>query len=211
MFLVLGTVVVTVGPAWRASQWPCTVAHELGHAYVGRVLGRAVTGIRLQPDTSGVTHSAGGRGVGLVLMLGAGYTAPPLVGAWATWCALHGWAGAGVLVLAFLLLLGFPLARNVFAFVVMGVAALVFGWVAWRASVPVMTGVLQATGVYLGVAGVRSVSNLAVLHHHSVGEGSDASQLSQSTGVPARVWVVVFGVVAVAAAGWQVLVLTRVV
>ena len=68
-------------PLWRWTRTVVTIAHEGGHALVAVLAGRGLTGIRLHPDTSGVTVSTGARrGPGLVLTFLAGYPAPSLLG-----------------------------------------------------------------------------------------------------------------------------------
>lgn len=205
--LLIGALVTTatVGAAWRVTQYPCTLAHELGHAYVGRIVGRGITGIKMQPDTSGVTHSSGaGGGLGFMLMLAAGYSTPPVVGALCTWAALHGWSGAAALVLAFLLAIAIPLGRNLLALATIASSAAVFLCLAAFASAPLVTGMMQATGIYLGVTGVRSTFNLARAHRSGQGSGSDADQLRGATFIPGAVWVCVFVGCSITAAAWQV-------
>jgi hypothetical protein len=58
---------------WRLARNSITIAHEGGHALASVLSGRRLDGIRLHPDTSGVTYSRGRRtGAGVVLTAVAG-------------------------------------------------------------------------------------------------------------------------------------------
>ena len=70
--------VLVLSPAlWRPARNVVTIAHEGGHALTAVLAGRGLTGIRLHPDTSGLTVSTGARrGPGLVFTFLGGYPAP---------------------------------------------------------------------------------------------------------------------------------------
>ena len=71
---VIALIVVLNTGSWRLSGKVITIAHEGGHALVSVLSGRKLDGIRLHPDSSGVTYSRGPRtGPGLVLTAAAGY------------------------------------------------------------------------------------------------------------------------------------------
>lgn len=196
----------TLGSAWTLTQLPATIVHELGHAYVARLTGRTVDGIKLQMDTSGVTHTTGKpHGLGYALTLLAGYSAPPLVGAACTWAALNGWSGAALMVLTLLLSVALGLSRNLLALVAITVTAALLVMILWHADAQLTTAVVQIIGVYLGVAGVRGVISLLTAHRNGDAHGSDATQLRAITYLPTTLWLSVFTTIACAAAAWQII------
>lgn len=74
-------VVASGGRVWRIARNAVTIAHEGGHAIAALLSGRQLSGIRLHSDTSGVTVSRGRPdGIGMIITILAGYTAPAVVG-----------------------------------------------------------------------------------------------------------------------------------
>lgn len=196
----------TIGAAWNITQIPATIAHELGHAYLGRLSGRTVHGIQLHTDTSGATHTAGNpHGLGYFITLLAGYTTPPTVGAALTWAALNGWSGAALMATAFLLLIAVPLSRNLLALTMIGATAALMAATVYIGDTTITTALTQLVGVYLGVAGIRATVSLIEAHRHHRGAGSDADQLRHLTLIPTTIWVTTFTVYAAAAFIWQAL------
>lgn len=195
----------TIGSAWRLTQLPATLIHELGHAYIARLTGRAVNGIQLHLDTSGVTHSTGKPyGIGYALTLMAGYTAPPLLGAACTWAALNGWSGIALMTLTLILAPTVLLSRNLVALAATTATSALLIFALLHANATLSTAIAQTIGAYLGVAGVRGVIALLEAHRAGRGEGSDAHQLRSVTYLPISLWLTVFTTVACAAATWQV-------
>ena len=183
---VVALLIVANTGTWRVAGKVVTIAHEGGHALVSVLSGRRLDGIRLHPDSSGVTYSRGRRtGPGLVLTAAAGYVMPSLLG-----------AGAALLLAA-----TFLAVRNVFgAIAVLATAGAVFV-VSYYASPEVQAGFAYLAVWFLLFGGIRPVLELARGRHRSRSwaRASDADQLAQMTGVPAGVWLAVFGLVAVAA------------
>jgi hypothetical protein len=189
---------VLSGSPWRLARNGVTIVHEAGHALVALLAGRRLQGIRLHSDTSGVTLSKGRpSGPGMVLTALAGYTAPALLGL--------GFAGlvaaqriSALLALSALLLLGvLIMVRNAYGVFSVLVTAGVLAVIAL-----VVTPVVQAWLVYLLTwfflfGGVRPVFELQAKRHRGHANDSDADQLGRLTGVPAMMWVLVMGVVAV--------------
>lgn len=208
LLIMCVTTAATAGKAWKVTQLPATLAHELGHAYVGNMLGRTITGIKLSPDTSGVTHSAGKPyGIAYTLTVLAGYFAPPLVGVACAWAALNGWAGLALCIMCALLALAVPFARNLLALLIM-VGTMLPSWYALNTNhTPTVTAIVQGLGAYLGVAGLRATWSLFAAHRQGSGEGSDADQLRSLTLIPATIWIATFATVATLCLGAQLLLL----
>jgi hypothetical protein len=194
-------VVLNTG-SWRLAGKVITIAHEGGHALVSVLSGRRLDGIRLHPDSSGVTYSRGKRdGPGLVLTAAAGYLMPSLLGAGAAWLLAERHLTAMLWLALVLLAATFLAIRNVFgAVAVLATAGAVFV-VSYYASPEVQAGFAYLAVWFLLFGGIRPVLELARGRHRSRSwaRASDADQLAQMTGVPAGVWLAGFGLVAVAA------------
>jgi hypothetical protein len=203
LVLVTGAVAllaVAVDRVWRWSRSVVTIVHEAGHAVAAKLTGRRLTGIRLHSDTSGLTLSAGRpTGPGMAFTLVAGYVAPSLLGL----------AGALLLAanritlmlwLAVALLLGMlVMIRNLFGVVSVVVTTAVVFTVSWFASPDVQAIFAYVSVWFLLVGGVRPIGELQKLRRRGRLRDSDADQLARVTGVPGLVWVVVFGLVNLAA------------
>jgi hypothetical protein len=198
-------VVLNTG-SWRLAGKVITIAHEGGHALVSLLSGRKLDGIRLHPDSSGVTYSRGRRtGPGLVLTAAAGYVTPSLLGAGAAELLAQQHPAAMLWLALILLAATFLAIRNVFgALAVLATAAAVFV-VSYYAPAAVQAGFAYLAVWFLLFGGLRPVLELARgrgrSNRGSRGwtRGSDADQLAQMTGVPAGAWVAIFALVAVAA------------
>jgi len=184
---------------WRVSRHAVTIAHEGGHALTALLTGRRLTGIRLHADTSGLTVWKGRpTGPGMVFTLLAGYVAPSLLGL----------GGAALLVadritlllwLALILLPGMlVMIRNAFGVVtVVTTMAAVLG-VTWYGDPLVQAAFADLAVWFLLFGGVRPVPELQRLRRRGWLPDSDADQLARLTGLPAGLWVALFGLVNVA-------------
>ena len=129
-------VVASGGRVWRVARNVVTIAHEGGHALAALLSGRQLSGIRLHSDTSGVTVSRGRPdGIGMIVTILAGYTAPAVVGLAGiillTTGRITGLLWISILLLAAMLLL----IRNVYGVVaVVGTGAVVFAVSWWTPS-----------------------------------------------------------------------------
>jgi len=202
LLLVLNTA------SWRLAGQVITIAHEGGHALVSVLSGRRLDGIRLHPDSSGVTYSRGKQyGPGLVLTAAAGYPAPSLLGAGAA-ALLAARHPAALLWLALVLLAATFLAvRNAFgALAVLVTAAGVFA-VSYYASAAVQAGFAYLAAWFLLLGGMRPAVELtrrrsgprSGSRSGSRSGLSDADQLARLTGVSRGVWVAAFLLIATAA------------
>jgi Peptidase M50B-like len=193
-------------PVWRWTRTVVTIAHEGGHALVAVLAGRGLTGIRLHPDTSGVTVSTGARrGPGLVLTFLAGYPAPSLVGLAGALFVANGharvmlWIGVGLLAVTLVLV------RNGYGVLAVLATGVLVGYVAAWAPARIQVGFAAALCWFLVLGGLRATRELRPRR----GGASDADMLARLTHVPGAVWRAFFWLVAggaVVAAGWVLLV-----
>ena len=203
---VLALVVVVWTASWRVARGVVTIAHEGGHALVAVLAGRGLTGIRLHPDTSGVTVSTGARrGPGLVLTFLAGYPAPSVLGLAGALLVVDGrsrlmlWIALGLLVVTLVLV------RNGYGWLVVLATGVLIGYVAGWAPARVQVGFAAALCWFLLLGGLRATRELRPRR----GGASDADMLARLTHVPGAVWRVFFWLVAgaaVVATGWLLLI-----
>ncbi|WP_427895328.1 M50 family metallopeptidase [Kribbella sp. GL6] len=199
--LVIGTGVVALlliawRPVWKYTRQVVTIAHEGAHGLIAALVGRKLSGIRLHSDTSGVTVSRGKpTGGGMIAVLLAGYPGPALFGLAAAFVLSRGYAVAmlwGLLLALVILLLQI---RNLFGlWSVLVFGAVVFG-VTWWGSTSVQTTFAHLLTWFLLLAAPRAVLELQYSRRRGQGRSSDADQLRRLTGVPALMWVGVFGLV----------------
>lgn len=205
LVLITAAAVVLAVPAgtWRYFGLFVTVVHELGHAFAALLTGQRLTGIKINSDQSGSTHSLGRGGWRVVWSGFWGYPAPALVGAVLIWSALNGWHPAALSVSAVVILLTLLFVRNLYgALVVLG-CALVSGLLLVYATPTTLGYITLVLGIALLVGAVRDWINVASLHVKRRREvsSSDAYILSRRTRIPSGVWLFLFGLV-IAAAAW---------
>jgi len=193
VFLVVG---------WRWPH-PGTIAHEMGHAVLAWVTGRQVCGITVHSDTSGVTTSRGRpRGLGMLLVVLAGYPAPLLVAAGLTWLWRAGWGGAGVALIGALLAGAFLLIRSWFGGAVLTAGLAVVAATVWSGLAALRAVACLAVAAWLIGAGVRGVTGAWRVRRSPRPTGSDAEQARTLSHLPQVLWLALFTAVAIAAAGW---------
>lgn len=183
--LVLAALLVSVPPLWRVVRPAITIAHELGHAGVGVLVGRRFTGFVVRGDMSGHAVTVGpARGVGRILTLWAGYPAPGLLGAGLIDLALQGWAGAALLIALMALLVSLVFARSVHTLLVVLVAVVVLGVTWWWGTPTVVAALTLGAGALLLLGAWRHLGGVM----GSRRRGEDPAQLASLTGVPAALW-----------------------
>lgn len=195
---VAALLTVMYRPTWRLTRNVVTIVHEGGHAFMALLTGRRLNSIRLHSDTSGLTVSSGKPyGLGMVLTTMAGYTAPAVLGlGYAALLGAHRitlmlWTAIALLALLLLKV------RNGFGLLsVFVVGAIVFG-VSWFGTDALQAGFAYFAAWFLLLAAARPVVELQRNRAHE--PNSDADQLARLTRIPGIVWVLFFGVVAVAA------------
>lgn len=191
--LTAAALLVLLPPAWKLTRHGITIVHEGGHGLVAALGGRRLQGIRLHSDTSGLTVSRGKpRGLGMVLTLLAGYTAPALLGLGAAWMLSLGHATGLLWALLAALALLLVQIRNWFGLWSIAVTgALVFG-VTWFGSPVVQSVFALLVTAFLLVGALRTVVELQVTRSRRGGSASDADQLARLSHLPGIFWVVVF-------------------
>lgn len=196
--LGLSVVAVLLRPVWKLLRLAVTLVHELGHAFVGMLVGRRFTGFVLRGDMSGHAVTVGRpRGPGRIVSTWAGYPAPGLVGAAMIWAAVRGWSAPVVALVLVALLVALLRVRSALTAVVMvlvlaGTAAL---W--WWRDDTLQEQVLIGTGIVLLVGAWRHLA--AALADRS--RSSDAAVVADLSHVP-RVLVNLSFAAALLAASW---------
>jgi Peptidase M50B-like len=203
--LVLATALVALVAVASSRIWPVartvvTIAHEGGHALVALLTGRRVSSVRVLRSTAGVTVSEGSTGgPGIVLTAAAGYLTPPLLGLGAAALLVTGHL-AGMLMLSLVLLTALATAvRNAYGLLAVLVTGAAVALVLWRASLPGEYAFGYALTWFLLFGSVRPVVELQRTRRRGPPGRTDADQLAVLTGVPAWLWVGVFGMVALGA------------
>ena len=205
----LAIIAVCWSVSWRWTRTVVTIAHEGGHALVAVLAGRGLTGIRLHPDTSGLTVSTGARsGPGLVFTFLGGYPAPSLLGLGgallvaADQAQLMLWIALGLLAATLIHV------RNLYGVVAVlatggAVAAVaIWGWPRLQ------DGFAAALCWFLLFGGLRAVRELQRGRHRRRDGRTDADMLAQLTGVAGGIWAGLFWLitgVAVPVAVWILL------
>jgi Peptidase M50B-like len=209
--LVFGTALAALAAVASSRLWPVTrtvvtMAHEGGHALAALLAGRRVNGVRVMRSTAGVTVSEGhAAGPGIVFTAAAGYLAPPLLGLGAAALLATGHLAA-MLALSLVLLAALAVAmRNAFGIAAAVVAGAAIAVVLWRASALGENVFGYLLTWFLLFGGVRPVFELQRTRRRRRGRHTDADQLALLTGVPAGLWITMFGLVALAALALSVL------
>jgi hypothetical protein len=185
---------------WPAARTVITIAHEGGHALAALATGRHLSGVRVYRSTAGETASSGrAAGAGIILTAVAGYLAPPLLGLGAAALLATGHV-TGMLLLSLLFLAGLAVAvRNAYGMLAVLAAAVAVAAVCLYGPAEVQAGFGYVATWSLLLGCVRPVIELARERRRYAGRRSDADQLARLTPVPGGAWVMIFGLVAVAA------------
>jgi hypothetical protein len=203
--LILGTALAALAAVASSRLWPVTrtvvtMAHEGGHALVALLAGRRVNGVRVMRSTAGVTVSEGqAAGPGIVVTAAAGYLAPPLLGLGAAALLATGHL-TGMLLLSLILLAALTVAmRNAFGIAAVVITGAAIAVILWRGSALGENVLGYLLTWFLLFGGVRPVLELQRARRQRGDRHTDADQLALLTGVPAGLWVTLFGLVALAA------------
>jgi len=205
--LALGA--VTWRASWRRTRTVVTIAHEGGHALTAVLAGRGLTGIRLHPDTSGLTISTGARrGPGLVLTVLGGYPAPSLLGLGGAGLVAADRAALMLWIALVLLAATLIHVRNLYGAVAVLATGALVAVVAVRGDLRLQDGFAAALCWFLLFGGLRAVRELQWDRRRGRRGGSDADVLARLTRVPGGMWAALFWLVAggaVIAAAWILL------
>lgn len=190
---VLGLVLVLYRRCWPVTRLLVTITHEGAHALAALLVGRRLSGIRLNSDTSGLTVSHGRpRGPGMIIMLAVGYLGPALAGLGAAWMLAAGHSIGLLWLLVVLLSLMLLLIRNFYGLLVLllaGAAVLAISWYlspGWQSAVAYLI-----TWVLL-IAAPKPIVELIMQRRQSRDHGSDVDQLARLTRIPGGLWAGLF-------------------
>lgn len=200
IWIALGVALVgvLVGQVWRFLRLAVTLVHELGHAFVGMLVGRRFTGFVLRGDMSGHAVTVGRpRGPGRIVSTWAGYPAPAVVGAGMVWAAVRGWSAPVVTLVLVVLLIALIRVRSALTVVVTLLAIAGTGALWWWRDDVLQEQVLVGTGIVLLVGAWRHLA--VALGDRS--RSSDAAVVAELSHVP-RVLVNASFVVVLAASTW---------
>jgi Peptidase M50B-like len=174
-------VVISLDLGWRIVRHGGVMAHEGAHAVVGWLLFRKVSGIKMNPNGTGVTTMTGGGCLGTVFIGFAGYVGPSLFGLGAARLIEFGHVLAVLWATLFLLGVLLVAVRLSFGIItVLLVGAAVYGIARYTpVSVQLVAG--YAIAWLLLLTGVRQILEFGVL-------ASDAVKLARATGIPRLLW-----------------------
>ncbi|MGI8721271.1 MAG: M50 family metallopeptidase [Geodermatophilaceae bacterium] len=187
---------------WSWTRHLITTAHEGSHGVAALLTGRRLSGIRLHSDSSGVAVSKGrSSGVGMVLMLLAGYVGPALIGLGAAALLSADYAVAVLWLLLVSLALLVVQIRNWFGLWSVLVTGAVVLAVSWFAPEQAQSGFAYLVTGFLLIGAPRPVMELHGSRRRGRAQNSDADQLARLTGAPAIIWIGIFFVVTVGMLG----------
>ena len=195
--------------SWRWTRTVVTIAHEGGHALTAVLAGRGLTGIRLHPDTSGLTVSTGARrGPGLVFTFLGGYPAPSLLGIGGALLVAADLAGLMLWIALGLLAATLIHVRNVFGVVAVLATGGAIAAVAVWGSARLQDGFAAALCWFLLFGGLRAVRELQRGRRWGRRGATDVDMLATLTRLPGGMWSGLFWLltgVAVPVAAWIML------
>lgn len=192
--LLVAAAAIVIDPLWRILRIAITLVHELGHAFVGVLVGRRFTGFVVRADMSGHAVTSGKpRGPGRIVTTWAGYPVPAVVGATMILLAEYGWGAPLLTALLVLVLLAFVRIRSALTLLVMLAALAGLGSVWWWRDDVLQAHVLVAVGIVLIIGAWRHLG--AVVRGGRHDRSSDPAVLAQLSWVPRSVWALSFVVV----------------
>lgn len=183
--LAVGLLLTLVPPLWLRVRVVVTLAHELGHAAAGIVVGRRFTGFVVRADMSGHAVTVGKpRGAGLAWTTWSGYPAPALLAIGLVAAALGGWAPLVLGVVALICLVCLVFVRSWATAGVTLVVGLTAGALWWWRSDERSSTVLLVVAAVLLVGAWRHVFAVARAPRQS-----DPAELGRLTPLPGWFWV----------------------
>lgn len=186
---VVGLVLVLYRRCWPVTRLLVTITHEGAHALAALLVGRRLSGIRLNSDTSGLTVSRGrARGPGMIIMLAVGYLGPALAGLGAAAMLVAGYSVGLLWLLVVLLSLMLLLIRNAYGLLVLLVAGGAVFAISWYLTPAWQSAVAYLITWVLLIAAPKPVLELIIQRHQGRDGGSDVDQLSRLTPIPGGLW-----------------------
>lgn len=190
---IVGLVLVLYRRTWLVSRLLVTITHEGAHALAALLVGRRLSGIRLNSDTSGLTVSRGKtRGPGMVIMLTAGYLGPALAGLGAAVLLSYGYSVGLLWLLVVLLSLMLLLIRNAYGLLVLLVAGCLVFLISWYLPPHWQSAVAYLITWVLLIAAPKPVAELIAMRRRGRDRSSDVGQLATLTRVPGGLWAALF-------------------
>lgn len=211
--------IVALGCAvmWWQAHW-ATIPHELGHAFMALVLGKKLSGISLNRDTSGETETSEAvsrnpliapfRWLRGILVSFSGYPAPLLYATLMLFFWGREQSRLSVLLTVALLAFTFLYITNLFGFLLVLGGLIVTGGVLWADTswgLETLTLFLGGGMLAGGIKGVLEAWNVwkqdSDPENTAEPQHSDARALSRKTLIPQVVWLCVFSGVALILTG----------
>lgn len=203
--LVSGGLVFT-RHGWRIVRHGATLTHELGHTVFALFTLARVSGIRLDPDSSGNTHTVRTVRIfpiGAIISSFFGYPAPLIFGSVFLTLLVSGHPmealmtilGAGILTLVFI--------RNLFGLLVTAI------WIVSSGSVLLFAPDMASwyvlwTGSLLFFAGWKDLYQLYGVYKNNVDGGTDLHSLKESSHIHPLFWYVLMVLVAIPVSAFPV-------
>ena len=190
---VVGMLLVLYRRAWLVSRLLVTITHEGAHAVAALLVGRRLSGIRLNSDTSGLTVSRGRtRGPGMVIMLAAGYLGPALAGLGAAALLAAGHSVGLLWLLVLVLALMLFMIRNGYGLLVLVIAGGLVFMISWFLDPRWQSAIAYLITWVLLIAAPKPVVELIAMRRRRADRGSDVDQLARLTPIPGGVWSALF-------------------
>jgi hypothetical protein len=159
---VAAALAALVDPLWRVLRLGVTLVHELGHAFVGMLVGRRFTGFVLRGDMSGHAVTVGPpRGIGRLVTTWAGYPMPGVVALGLVAAASQRYAAPLLTALLVGLLITVPRVRSLLTAIVVGLTTAALGCLWWWGTAAVQAQVLIGIALILLVGGWRHLGAVA--------------------------------------------------
>ncbi|MFT8592901.1 MAG: M50 family metallopeptidase [Bifidobacterium sp.] len=193
LLLLFSILAIVISPVWSITRNAITIAHEGGHAVAALISGRRLNYIQLHSDTSGVTVSSGkSSGFGYALTCFAGYASPSLIGILCAWLTTAGYVTGALWILVLLLLLMLTRIRNGYGIVAVVASIAIVAGISWGAEAEIRSSAAYLLSWFMLLGGIRPLIELQSMRFRGQGQGSDADQISRTTGIPGLLWIIVW-------------------
>jgi hypothetical protein len=197
-------------PLFFITKFITVIAHEGGHATVGKALFQRLKEIRFDRDGGGVTRFDPPARWPFSILIGlAGYLGPSMFGLLAAEMLVRGWTDM-VLWSSLLFLLAMLLAvRGVVGWITVPALVVVIGYIAVKAEPPLQLLYTHMWVWFLLIAPVERMFIFVETKTYDRREGTDAAGLQRRTLLPREFWTLVFlaGTVAALVYGARLLLL----
>jgi len=196
-----GILVGLIGQGFRPLRLVPTWVHESGHALMALILGRHVTGIVINPDTSGVTESLGRKSrLEQALVAFSGYPAPAIVGSTLLYLTMESRINLAILLAITMIAIMLLLQRSLLGCALsltfaVGVVGLIYA--------PSLASLLLLAALAGYLLSASPIAILELSHSRKMraatSEHSDADTLATLLVLPASAWEALFLLVSLSA------------